>query len=249
METNRREFLKKSALFGLAGLAGSLMAEEKIRMIEQAGYLKTGGDGKITLPALPYEYSSLEPFIDEQTMKIHHAKHHQGYIDKLNTASAVDFDPSAPLDASCRKVTEKTPMLVRNNLGGHYNHDLFWQVMQPAQKGQDNSPAGKAKEIIDAHFGSFEKFRAEFSDKAAKHFGSGWCWLVSDEQRKLKIVTTPNQDNPMMQVATDRGMPVLGLDVWEHAYYLKYQNKRADYINAWWNVVNWKKVGELLAAR
>lgn len=244
METTRRDFLKKSALLGLAGLAGSLAAEESINVLEKTSALMPGGG--ITLPKLPYAYDALEPFIDKETMTIHHTKHHKGYIDKLNTAPAKDFDATADLAASCRKVTDKTSSLVRNNLGGHYNHQLFWELMRPATSGSDNAPGNKIGDAISGQFGSFEKFREEFGDKASKHFGSGWCWLVKDGNRKLKIVTTPNQDNPLMQVAGEQGTPLLGLDVWEHAYYLKYQNKRAEYIKAWWNVVNWNKVQELL---
>jgi Fe-Mn family superoxide dismutase len=252
MENDRRDFLKKSALLGLAGIAGGLFGEEKLNAAEKISTLVSedfpGGSGKITLPPLPYEYDALEPVIDKETMKIHHTKHHQAYIDKLNTAGKKEFDPAANLAESCAKVNEQTSALVRNNLGGHYNHTLFWQWMK-APSGKDNMPSGPVADAITKHFKSFDKFKAEFSDKALKQFGSGWAWLVKAEDEKLKITSTPNQDNPLMQVAAEKGIPILGLDVWEHAYYLKYQNKRADYAEAWWKVVNWEKVNELFSAK
>jgi Fe-Mn family superoxide dismutase len=251
MENDRRNFLKKSALFGLAGLAGSIFGEEKLKMAEklsgpEAETFLTGSN-KITLPPLPYEYDALEPVIDKETMKIHHTKHHQAYIDKLNTAGKKEFDPGADLGQSCAKVNEQTSALVRNNLGGHYNHSLFWQMMKAP--GKDNAPSGEVSDAISKNFKSFDKLKTEFSEKALKQFGSGWAWLIKDADGKLKVTSTPNQDNPLMQVAQEKGTPILGIDVWEHAYYLKYQNKRADYIDAWWKVVNWAKVNELLAAK
>jgi superoxide dismutase, Fe-Mn family len=244
MET-RRDFLRKTSLLGLAGLAGSLIGGNSAANIEEhIGML--AGDGKVTLPPLPYAHDALEPFIDRKTMDIHHSKHHQGYIDKLNTASG-EIDLSADMAENCRKVDEKTSALVRNNLGGHYNHLLFWQMLRPAVKDTKNEPQGNLAESIRRDFKSFENFKKEFSEKAGKHFGSGWCWLIADKG-KLSIVTTPNQDNPLMKVASENGTPVLALDVWEHAYYLKYQNKRAEYIENWWNVVNWTKSSELFNA-
>ena len=251
MENDRRNFLKKSALLGLGGIAANLFGEEKLKMAEELSALEPDsygvGSGKITLPPLPYAYDALEPVIDKETMKIHHTKHHQGYIDKLNTAGKKEFDPGADLAQSCAKVNEQTPALVRNNLGGHYNHLMFWQMMR--SPGKDNAPSGAIADAISRNFKSFDKFRNEFSDKALKQFGSGWAWLVKSEDGKLKITSTPNQDNPLMQVAQEKGTPILGIDVWEHAYYLKYQNKRADYVEAWWKIVNWDKVNELLAAK
>ncbi len=243
MENDRRDFLKKSALLGLAGIAGSLFGSERLGVIEKVEMLSSSGAGKITLPPLPYAYDALEPFIDKETMKIHHGKHHQGYIDKLNTAGKKEFDPDADLAESCGKVTEKTSPLVRNNLGGHYNHLLFWQMMK-AGGNKKNAPSGTLAEAIKKEFKSFEKFKKEFADAATKQFGSGWAWLIKDEKNRLKITSTPNQDNPLMQVAKEQGKPLLGIDVWEHAYYLKYQNKRAEYIENWWSVVNWDKVQE-----
>jgi superoxide dismutase, Fe-Mn family len=242
---DRREFLKKSALLGLAGLAGSVMGSNTVDALSSGAL---SGEDQLTLPQLPYAYDALEPFIDRHTMEIHHTKHHQAYIDKLKTAAASDFSVKKDLSESCMDVTDKTPALVRNNLGGHYNHSLFWQLLRPAQTATVNAPTGKLAEAINTDFKSFEEFKKEFTDKALKIFGSGWCWLLFSDG-KLKIAATPNQDNPLMKLAGTQGKPLLALDVWEHAYYLKYQNKRADYINGWWNVVNWEKAASLLASK
>jgi superoxide dismutase, Fe-Mn family len=243
MADNRRDFLRKTALLGLGGFAATVVGKENLELINEHAHVLSGG-GNVTLPALPYAYDALEPYIDRQTMEIHHGKHHKAYIDKLNTAPEKEIDLTKDVAENCRKVDKQTSDLVRNNLGGHYNHMLFWQLLEPNKGGQANIPAGKLAEAINKDFKSFEDFKKEFSDKAAKHFGSGWCWLVKDGG-KLKIACTPNQDNPLMKVAEQKGDPVLGLDVWEHAYYLKYQNKRADYISGWWNIINWKKAEEL----
>lgn len=191
-----------------------------------------------SLPELPYKPNALEPFIDEKTMTIHHGKHHATYVKNLNDALAgnpelLSMDITLLL-ASLDKVPEAARGKVRNNGGGHANHSLFWTLMAPKAGG---NPSGKLGEAIVAHFGSFEQFQEKFSTAGLGRFGSGWVWLVSDKG-KLTIVDTPNQDSPLMEHRT----PVLGLDVWEHAYYLKYQNMRADYIKAWWNVVLWKEV-------
>jgi Fe-Mn family superoxide dismutase len=199
-----------------------------------------------TLPNLPYEYNALEPYIDEQTMRIHHTKHHQGYIDKANGALAgTPFDglPVEQVLARIGDVPEKIRTTVRNNAGGHANHGIFWQIMRPNGGGP---PTGELRDAINSAFGSLESFREKFSSTAAGRFGSGWAWLVVKKAGGLEVYSTANQDSPFM----DGDRPVLGLDVWEHAYYLKYQNRRAEYIQNWWNVVNWVKVGELfLAAR
>ncbi|WP_029423151.1 superoxide dismutase [Alicyclobacillus macrosporangiidus] len=192
------------------------------------------------LPPLPYDYNALEPHIDEQTMRIHHDRHHGTYVNNLNAALEGHPDLQAKsLDELLRNidsVPESIRTAVRNNGGGHANHSLFWQIMSPNGGGQ---PTGALADAINSTFGSFEKFKDEFSKAAAGRFGSGWAWLVIDNG-KLAITSTPNQDNPVMEGKT----PILGLDVWEHAYYLKYQNKRPDYIAAWWNVVNWAEVGK-----
>ncbi|MCL6600777.1 MAG: superoxide dismutase [Alicyclobacillus macrosporangiidus] len=192
------------------------------------------------LPPLPYDYNALEPHIDEQTMRIHHDRHHGTYVNNLNAALEGHPDLQAKsLDELLRNidsVPESIRTAVRNNGGGHANHSLFWEIMSPNGGGQ---PTGALADAINSTFGSFEKFKDEFSKAAAGRFGSGWAWLVIDNG-KLAITSTPNQDNPVMEGKT----PILGLDVWEHAYYLKYQNKRPDYIAAWWNVVNWAEVGK-----
>jgi Fe-Mn family superoxide dismutase len=194
------------------------------------------------LPNLPYEHAALEPHIDAQTMQIHHGKHHKAYVDNLN--KALEGHPelqSKSIDDLCRdisKVPEAIRTAVRNNGGGHWNHGRFWVWMAPNAGG---APKGKAGQAIDAAFGSFDKFKEEWAKAGVGRFGSGWVWLLNDGG-KLSIASTPNQDNPLMEGKT----PILGLDVWEHAYYLKYQNRRPDYIGAWWNVVNWAEVDKLL---
>jgi Fe-Mn family superoxide dismutase len=233
MDNNRRDFLRKGALLGLAGLAGKLVSEEKVNLISEIAKLE---NGKFTLPALPYAYNALEPFIDAQTMEIHHTKHHQAYVDKLNKALE-SYKGETTWKALFTEVSKLEPA-IRNNGGGHYNHSLFWQLLKSNPDSKSNLPKAKLEEAIKRDFKSLDDFKKEFNDKAAKIFGSGWCWLV-EQDGKLKITTTPNQDNPLMDVATDKGKPILALDVWEHAYYLKYQNKRADYITNWWNIVNW----------
>ena len=191
------------------------------------------------LPKLPYAYDALEPYIDAQTMEIHHSKHHGGYTKKLNAAiegTAMENQSIEELLANA----SKNGTAVRNNGGGYYNHNLFWEIMSPDGEGK---PEGKLMDAINKEFGSFEKFKEEFSNAAAARFGSGWAWLIN-QNGKLVIASTPNQDNPLMDVTDVKGTPIMGLDVWEHAYYLKYQNKRPDYIDAFWNVVNWAEVSK-----
>ena len=193
-----------------------------------------------TLPPLPYPYDALEPHIDEATMKLHHGKHHQAYVDKLNAAIAASEWESKSLDEimlSLDKVPDKIKAAVRNNGGGHYNHSLFWQWMSPTGGGE---PTGKVAEAINSKFGSFAKFKEEFEAAGMSRFGSGWVWLIQDSG-ELSITTTPYQDCPV----SEGKKVLLGNDLWEHAYYLKYQNRRPEYLAAWWNVVNWNKVTEL----
>lgn len=193
-----------------------------------------------TLPPLPYPYDALEPHIDEATMKLHHGKHHQAYVDKLNAAIAASEWESKSIDeimVSLDKVPDKIKAAVRNNGGGHYNHSLFWQWMSPTGGGE---PTGKVAEAINAKFGSFAKFKEEFEAAGMSRFGSGWVWLIQDGS-ELSITTTPYQDCPV----SEGKKVLLGNDLWEHAYYLKYQNRRPEYLAAWWNVVNWDKVTEL----
>ena len=194
-----------------------------------------------SLPQLPYAYDALEPHIDARTMEIHHTKHHQAYVNNLNTAleKAPEFQGKS-LDELMRginSVPEAVRTAVRNNGGGHWNHSMFWQVMGPNKGGE---PSGKLASSIKTSFGDFAKFKEQFAAAAAGRFGSGWAWLIDEGNGKLSITSTPNQDNPLM----DGKKPLLGLDVWEHAYYLKYQNRRPDYVTAWWNVVNWDAVAE-----
>jgi Fe-Mn family superoxide dismutase len=193
-----------------------------------------------TLPPLPYPYDALEPHIDEATMKLHHGKHHQAYVDKLNAAIAASEWESKSLDeimVSLDKVPDKIKAAVRNNGGGHYNHSLFWQWMSPTGGGE---PTGKVAEAINSKFGSFAKFKEEFEAAGMSRFGSGWVWLIQDGG-ELSITTTPYQDCPV----SEGKKVLLGNDLWEHAYYLKYQNRRPEYLAAWWSVVNWNKVTEL----
>jgi len=192
------------------------------------------------LPALPYATNALEPHIDTQTMEIHHGKHHNAYVTNLNNAVAGTDAEGKSLDQLMSMISKLSPA-VRNNGGGHYNHSLFWTVMSPNGGGK---PSGDLASAIDSTFGSFDAFKDEFSKAAATRFGSGWAWLCVDSNGGLFVTSSPNQDNPVMDVAEKPGTPILGLDVWEHAYYLKYQNRRPDYIAAFWNVVNWAEVAK-----
>ncbi len=196
-----------------------------------------------SLPSLPYAADALEPHFDKATMEIHHGKHHQAYVTNLNNAVAGTELENISIEAILANIS-KYPMPVRNNGGGHYNHSLFWALLAPNGGGD---PSGELGAAIDSAFGSFVTFKEEFAKAAIGRFGSGWAWLIVKDG-KLAISSTPNQDNPLMDVAEVKGAPILGLDVWEHAYYLKYQNKRPDYVTAFWNVVNWPKVAELFAA-
>lgn len=208
-----------------------------------------------TLPDLPYPTDALAPHIDAKTMEIHHGKHHAGYVSKANAAlEGTDFDgkPVEDVIRNLDKLPKDKQTAVRNNAGGHANHSLFWQVLAPTGSGGGGAPTGDLAAAIDSAFGSFDAFKEKFADAAATRFGSGWAWLCVNPDGKLHVTSTANQDNTMMPEAFG-GMgkghtPILGLDVWEHAYYLNYQNKRPDYISAFWNVVNWNKVAELYTA-
>jgi Fe-Mn family superoxide dismutase len=189
------------------------------------------------LPKLNYAYNALEPNIDAKTMEIHHTKHHQAYVNNVNAAIAGTDADKLSVEEICANIS-KYPMPVRNNGGGHYNHSLFWTIMGPNGGG---NPAGELSDAINAAFGSFDKLKEEFNKAATTRFGSGWAWLIV-HNGKLMITSTPNQDNPLMDIAEVKGTPILALDVWEHAYYLNYQNRRPDYINSFWNVINWTEV-------
>jgi Fe-Mn family superoxide dismutase len=196
-----------------------------------------------TLPDLPYDYDALDRSIDARTMEIHHTKHHNTYVTKLNDAVGGTEHEGKDLEALLANVSA-LPTAVRNNGGGHYNHSLFWKMLSPNGGG---APTGEVASGIDQAFGSFDAFRETFTNAALGRFGSGWAWLIATPQG-LKVTSTPNQDNPIMDVAEDNGTPILGLDVWEHAYYLRYQNRRPDYVEAFWDVVNWDEVNRLLAS-
>ena len=195
------------------------------------------------LPKLDYAYTALEPHIDAKTMEIHHSKHHQAYVTNLNNAIAGTDAEKMSIEDICKNIS-KFPMAVRNNGGGHYNHSLFWQIMAPNASGM---PTGDLAKAIETDLGGFDKFKADFTAAGATRFGSGWAWLCVKEG-KLCVCSTPNQDNPLMDIADCKGTPILGMDVWEHAYYLNYQNRRPDYMTAFFNVINWTKVSELYAA-
>ena len=239
MMINRRQAIKTTALAGaaLATLPGA------IAQTSATAPAAAAPTGPFTLPPLPYAYDALEPHIDAQTMHIHHDKHHAAYVANLNKAVAEFPDlgnkPVEDLLKDLNSVPEKARTAVRNNGGGHYNHSLFWQMMKKDGGGE---PSGDLAKAIDAGFGGFSAFKDNFSKAALGQFGSGWAWLVLDGNA-VKIEPTPNQDTPL----SAGHPPLLGLDVWEHAYYLKYQNKRADYIAAWWNVVNWDFVADRYA--
>jgi Fe-Mn family superoxide dismutase len=244
----RREFLRKSAVLGLGGLALSSLPG----IITDTRAASIGGGDYFTLPALPYSYDALEPFIDRMTMEIHHSKHHQAYVTNLNKALA--NDKAAPTDITelCRTIHDGN-FALRNNGGGHFNHSFFWKLLKPPV-GKDPMqacpppPAGKLSEAIISTFGTVDAFKLKFEDRAKSVFGSGWCWLIVNDVYKLEITTSSNQDNPLMLFSPSKGVPVLALDVWEHAYYLKHQNLRMDYVKDWWQVVNWEEAEKLYVA-
>ncbi len=235
----RRDFITHSSA---ALLAGGVLSNLSSRTVAQESEDHVHG---FTLPKLPYAYDALEPVIDEKTMTIHHTKHHQGYVDKLN-AALVDHHhllhkSVEDLVSDLDKLPEAVRTAVRNNGGGHANHSLFWKCMKPV--GGEVSINSNLAGVIESTFGSMDKLKEQFSTAGASQFGSGWAWLVASDG-KLEVVATANQDSPLSMGKT----PILGLDVWEHAYYLQYQNRRADYIDAWWKVVNWEQVAKNLAA-
>lgn len=236
---NRRQFLAQS---GKAGL-GAFVAFSAAPLLNACGtaakVVKTVGNTGFQQTPLPYSYAALNEAIDAQTMEIHFTKHAATYaINLQDAAKAEGVDMAKPLEDALRNISKYSAKL-RNNGGGHYNHELFWKIMSPNGGG---TPKGALAAAIDSSFGSFEAFKTQFSDAGKNRFGSGWAWLILDGDKKLRIGSTPNQDNPLMNVADFKGYPIMGLDVWEHAYYLRYQNKRPDYIAAWWKVVNWDAV-------
>jgi len=194
-----------------------------------------------TLPALPYATDALEPHIDKMTMEIHHGKHHQAYVNNLNKALEGKPEADGSIDDIIKNIS-KFPMAVRNNGGGHYNHSLFWTILGPGAGGE---PTGALAAAINSTFGTFADFKTKINEAGTTRFGSGWAWLIVTPDKKLAVCSTPNQDNPLMDIAEVKGTPIFGVDVWEHAYYLKYQNRRPDYLAAIWNVINWNHVAEL----
>jgi len=235
---SRRQFIKQT---GKASIAMASMP-----LIHTLGVLPINQEINFQQIPLPYAYNALEPFIDAMTMEIHHTKHAAGYTKNLNDACVAEkVDVKTTSITSLLASISKYSTKMRNNAGGHYNHELFWQSMQPAPA---SMPTGSLAKAIEKSFGTFADFQKAFSESAKNRFGSGWAWLIINEKKELAICSTANQDNPLMDIAEVKGYPLLGLDVWEHAYYLKYQNKRADYINNWWNLVNWKFVEERFIA-
>jgi len=235
---SRRQFIKQT---GKASIAMASMP-----LMHTLGVLPINQEINFQQIPLPYAYNALEPFIDAMTMEIHHTKHAAGYTKNLNDACVAEkVDVKTTSITSLLTSISKYSTKMRNNAGGHYNHELFWQSMQPAPA---SMPTGSLAKAIEKSFGTFADFQKAFSEAAKNRFGSGWAWLIINEKKELAICSTANQDNPLMDIAEVKGYPLLGLDVWEHAYYLKYQNKRADYINNWWNLVNWKFVEERFIA-
>ncbi len=229
--SGRRTFIKTTGSGIAAGIALTTLP---------SWVIAAAAGNSFTQQPLPYDYKALEPVIDAMTMEIHYSKHAAAYAKNLADAclaEKVDTN-SAKLEEVLRNISKYSAKM-RNNGGGHYNHELFWQCMKP---GSATKPEGKLASAIDQGFGSFDAFKTQFTDAGKNRFGSGWAWLVLNADRKLVIGSTANQDNPLMDISEIKGTPLLGLDVWEHAYYLKYQNKRPDYINNWWNVVNWEFV-------
>ncbi|WP_338868228.1 superoxide dismutase [Spirosoma sp. SC4-14] len=232
---NRSEFLKL-AFSASAGLV----------TFRSFGFAAAQAEGPFKLPPLPYDTGALEPYIDKMTMEIHHGKHHKAYVDNLNKAVAgtamAKYNDSSLTDL-IKSINASTPAAIRNNAGGHWNHTFFWNILGPKAGG---APKGALADAINKKFGSFDAFKADFAKAAGGRFGSGWAWLIKNGN-DLEIISTPNQDNPLMALAEKKGTPIMGLDVWEHAYYLKYQNRRAEYVAAAWNVFDWDKIGKNFA--
>jgi len=241
----KREFLKTSAILGAGTLIAPSVASSCMNSAAQQGatasLVAMNDEGKFTQPELGYAFDALEPHVHAMTMEVHYGKHHAGYTRKFNDAlEHADFHPTDINKLFASVSTHGSG--IRNNGGGYYNHNLFWKFMSPDGGGE---PTGKLAEAINADFGSFAQFKDLFSATSASHFGSGWGWLLLDADGKLQVTSTPNQDNPLMDVADVQGKPLLNIDVWEHAYYLHYQNMRKSYIEAYWNIIDWKFVEAL----
>lgn len=235
---------RRKFIYALGAIpAASVLGKVDNQLNKFTNHLRsTNKMAKFELPKLEYAYDALEPYIDKMTMEIHYTKHHNAYVTNLNKAVEGTALEGKSLEELFATIS-KAPVAVRNNGGGHWNHSLFWTIMKQNGGGK---PTGKVADAINSAFGSFDEFKTKFSTAAATRFGSGWAWLLVQEG-KLVVSSTPNQDNPLMDVAEVKGKPILGLDVWEHAYYLKYQNRRPEYIENWWNVVNWDQVNELFS--
>jgi len=242
---NKREFLKKSAILGAGALvAPSVLSSCMNKTAAQgatASLVSTGSDGTFVQPELGYAFDALEPYIDTMTMELHYGKHHAGYTSKFNAALQSESLQSTDIYEIFGKISSYGSG-IRNNGGGYFNHNLYWKFMSPDGGGE---PTGKLAEALNAAFGSVEEFKSLFSATAAAQFGSGWGWLILNQEGKLQVTSTPNQDNPLMDVSEVRGTPLLNVDVWEHAYYLNYQNMRKSYLDAYWNVVDWNFIGAL----
>lgn len=239
MKTSRKDFIKTGAVLVAGAMVNTNLLQAAVQKVQQAG-------GAFILPKLSYAYNALEPFIDATTMEIHYSKHHQAYVTKLNEAVTKEVSLAEKsleeLIKNINQLPEAVKGAVRNNGGGHWNHSFFWELLKTGTK-----PSEKTVAAINKNFGSMEEFKKQLEKAGMGQFGSGWAWLVKQGD-KLVITSTPNQDNPLMDVAAVKGTPIIGIDVWEHAYYLKYQNKRADYLQAFWNVLNWEKIDVLLHA-
>jgi Fe-Mn family superoxide dismutase len=234
---------RRKFIFALGSIpAVSLLGNVENNIDKFNNYIRSNNMAKFELPQLPYSYDALEPYIDKMTMEIHHTKHHNAYVTNLNKALEGTEHEGKSLEEMFSMMSKLSPA-VRNNGGGHWNHSLFWALMKPNGGG---NPTGKIADAINSTFGSFDELKNKFNTAATTRFGSGWAWLIVQDG-KLVVSSTPNQDNPLMDVAEVKGTPILGLDVWEHAYYLKYQNRRPEYVENWWNVINWDKVNELFS--
>lgn len=240
----KRDFLKRSLALGAGALVSGPIVSAfagTVNIHRDYSYRINNEEGLFKQPELDYTFDALEPYIDRLTMELHYGKHHAGYTNKLNAAVADEGLAGKSIEEIFASVSSYSDA-VRNNGGGYYNHNLYWKFMSPKGGGEPKSRIGKA---IDSNFGSFASFKEKFSAAAGSVFGSGWAWLIINSNGNLEVVTTPNQDNPLMNVSKVHGIPLLNIDVWEHAYYLKYQNRRVNYIEAYWNVINWDFVEEL----
>ncbi len=238
----RRNFITRSSKAGILSIAATGFAGTILESCSSTKNSSAGGGFKTSFnqDPLPYKYDALENVIDAATMDIHYSKHAAAYSKNLKEAALAEgVDANKPLEDVLANISSYSAKM-RNNGGGHYNHELFWKCMRPRLA--DNKPSGKLLDAIEKSFTSFANFKSQFSDAGKNRFGSGWAWFYIDKDKNLKIGSSPNQDNPLMNISELKGVPLMGLDVWEHAYYLKYQNKRADYIDNWWNVVNWDYV-------